>query len=111
MLLMLPRLNKIPGRSRPALIKPRYVRLRVWSMAATVTLDGEAWEGPAEDAGGLHDEWLVKQGDTVPGLVLANVALIKASHEWVFPVDGTLNKPMFAGEDNLRRGAPLFEIS
>ena len=60
MLLMLPRLNKIPGRSRAALIKPRYLLLRVWSMATTVTLDGEAWEDSEEGAGGLHDEWLVK---------------------------------------------------
>ena len=46
----------------------------------------------------------------MPGLVMANVALIKSSHELVFPVDGTLNKPMVAGEDNLPRGAPLFQI-
>ncbi|PLW69854.1 lipoyl domain-containing protein [Pseudohalioglobus lutimaris] len=80
-------------------------------MTTIVKLAAEAWEDLEDDAEALLDEWLVSEGDTVSaGQVLANVMLIKTTHEISAPVDGTVVKLLVAEEDSFGRDQPLAEI-
>lgn len=80
-------------------------------MSTQVNLNDEAWEDMEDDAEALLDEWLVKEGDTVTeGQHIANVMLVKSSHEILAPVSGTVAKLLVAAEDNFPKGQPLAEI-
>ena len=80
-------------------------------MATVVGLNDDAWEDVENDAEALLDEWLVKEGDSVTtGQCMANVMLIKASHEILSPVDGIVSKLLVEAEENFPKGQALCEI-
>ena len=76
-----------------------------------VILNDEAWEDVEEGTEGLLDEWLVGEGDSVSqGQVIANVVLVKATHEIAAPADGTLKSIEVPAEENFGRGEILAVI-
>jgi pyruvate/2-oxoglutarate dehydrogenase complex dihydrolipoamide acyltransferase (E2) component len=76
-----------------------------------ITLPDEAWADVEEGTEALLDEWLVAVGDRVEqGQVIANVVLVKATHEITAPAAGIVESIEVAAEKNFQRGQVLARI-
>ena len=73
-----------------------------------VVLNDDAWEDVEEGTEALLDEWLVGAGDSVSqGQVIANVILVKTTHEIEAPAEGIIQSLEVAEQDNFTRGEAL----
>jgi pyruvate/2-oxoglutarate dehydrogenase complex dihydrolipoamide acyltransferase (E2) component len=71
----------------------------------------EPWADVEEGTEALLDEWLVAVGDRVEqGQIIANVVLVKATHELTAPAAGVIESIDVAATQNFPRGAVLARI-
>ena len=71
----------------------------------------EPWADVEEGTEALLDEWLVAVGDRVEqGQIIANVVLVKATHELTAPAAGFIESIDVAATQNFPRGAVLARI-
>ena len=71
----------------------------------------EPWADVEESTEALLDEWLVAVGDRVEqGQIIANVVLVKATHELTAPAAGVIESIDVAATQNFPRGAVLARI-
>ena len=76
-----------------------------------VTFPDEPWADVEEGTEALLDEWLVAVGDRVePGQVIANVVLVKATHELSAPAAGVIESIEVSATQNFPRGQVLARI-
>jgi pyruvate/2-oxoglutarate dehydrogenase complex dihydrolipoamide acyltransferase (E2) component len=76
-----------------------------------VTLDNASWESAEAGTEALVERWLVAEGAQVKaGQPLAEVVLVKATHEVVAPADGVLAKILVPADGTFVQGTPLAEI-
>jgi len=76
-----------------------------------VTFPDEPWADVEEGTEALLDEWLVAVGDRVePGQIIANVVLVKATHEVAAPAAGVVESIEVAATQNFPRGKVLARI-
>jgi len=77
-----------------------------------VVLKAEAWEDVEEGTEALLDEWLVGEGDSVTeGQIIANVVLVKTTHEIEAPAAGVVQKIEVAEQDNFAKDQVLAVIA
>lgn len=68
----------------------------------------EVWADVEPGTEALVEDWLVVEGATVKaGQALANVVVVKSSHEITAPADGVLEKILVAAEDTFAPGTVL----
>jgi pyruvate/2-oxoglutarate dehydrogenase complex dihydrolipoamide acyltransferase (E2) component len=68
----------------------------------------EVWADVEPGTEALVEDWLVAEGATVKaGQALANVVVVKSSHEITAPADGVIEKILVAAEDTFAPGAVL----
>jgi pyruvate/2-oxoglutarate dehydrogenase complex dihydrolipoamide acyltransferase (E2) component len=73
-----------------------------------VVVPPEFWHGVESGTEALVDAWLVEQGDAVTeGQPLANVVLVKASHEVVAPTAGVVERILVQAEQTFAQGQAL----
>lgn len=73
-----------------------------------IVLNDDAWQDVEEGTEALLDDWLVGAGDSVSqGQVIANVVLVKTTHEIEAPAGGTIQSIEIDEQDNFTRGAVL----
>ena len=71
----------------------------------------EPWADVEEGTEALLDEWLVAVGDRVEqGQIIANVVLVKATHELTAPAAGVIESIDVAATQNFPRGAVLARL-
>ena len=71
----------------------------------------EPWADVEEGTEALLDEWLVAVGDRVEqGQIIANIVLVKATHELTAPAAGVIESIDVAATQNFPRGAVLARI-
>lgn len=81
-------------------------------MSIEVTLPQEAWTGVDAGTEALLDKWLVKVGDPVSaGQPVANVVLVKTSHEIVAPAAGVVEQILVEAEATFGPGQALARIA
>jgi len=77
-----------------------------------VTFADEPWADVEEGTEALLDEWLVAVGDQVEqGQIIANVVLVKATHELTAPAAGVIESIEVAATQNFARGQVLARIN
>ena len=77
-----------------------------------IMLPDEAWTDVEEGTEALLDEWLVAVGDRVDaGQVIANVVLVKSTHELTAPAAGVIQSLDVAATANFPRGKVLARIA
>lgn len=68
----------------------------------------EVWADVEPGTEALVEDWLVAEGATIKaGQVLANVVVVKSSHEITAPADGVIEKILVASEDTFAPGTVL----
>lgn len=76
-----------------------------------VTFPDEPWADVEEGTEALLDEWLVAVGDRVEqGQIIANVVLVKATHELTAPAAGVIESIEVAATQNFARSQVLAHI-
>jgi len=76
-----------------------------------ITFPDEPWADVEEGTEALLDEWLVAVGDRVEqGQIIANVVLVKSTHELTAPASGVVESIEVAATQNFPRGAVLARI-
>ena len=76
-----------------------------------ITLPDDVWADVEAGTEALLDEWLVAPGDRVEaGQVVANVVLVKATHEVLAPEAGVIESLEVAATANFARGAVLARL-
>ena len=76
-----------------------------------ITFPDEPWADVEEGTEALLDEWLVAVGDRVEqGQIIANVVLVKSTHELTAPAGGVVESIEVAATQNFPRGAVLARI-
>jgi pyruvate/2-oxoglutarate dehydrogenase complex dihydrolipoamide acyltransferase (E2) component len=77
-----------------------------------VRFPDEPWADVEEGTEALLDEWLVAVGDRVEqGQIIANVVLVKATHELTAPAAGVIESIEVAATQNFARGQVLARIN
>lgn len=73
-----------------------------------IVLDDAMWEDVQPGTEALVEDWLVQAGESVSkGQAVANVVLVKTSHEILSPATGVLEEIIVAEGGTLARGAAL----
>jgi len=68
----------------------------------------EVWADVEPGTEALVEDWLVAEGAAVKaGQSIANVVVVKSSHEITAPADGVIEKILVAAEDTFAPGTPL----